>query len=138
MPKPGAAGGDFRRSLDGEPLERADALARRAGLVGDRLELRAMVDGERHQSWRLSWRARRRPMDVVERLVMAKRPMRRADLAGNGCSSAKVGYSAEQSRRETAKAPPALAKAQQVSIGSSRSQPRRKPDMKASPAPSTL
>ena len=53
-------------------------------------------------------------------------------------SSSQVGYSGEQSRRETAKAPQALAQVAAVSSGSPRSQPRRKPAMKASPAPSTL
>ena len=43
------AGGDARGGLDREALERVDALARRAGLVGHLLELRAVVDGERHQ-----------------------------------------------------------------------------------------
>ena len=53
-------------------------------------------------------------------------------------SSAQVGYSGEHSRRETANAPQAFAQVAAVASGSPFSQPRRKPDMKASPAPSTL
>src|SRR5579863_2901427 len=40
---------DFRRRFDREALEGADTLARRLRLVGDLLELRAMIDGEGHQ-----------------------------------------------------------------------------------------
>ena len=54
------------------------------------------------------------------------------------CSSVQVGISGEHSRRDTANAPQALAQVAQVSSASPVSQPRRKPDMKASPAPSTL
>ncbi len=47
-------------------------------------------------------------MDVVELAVLAQRPLRRA--VGEECeSSAQVGLSGEQSSRETAKAPQALA-----------------------------
>ncbi len=53
-------------------------------------------------------------------------------------SSAQVGYSVEQRRRDTANAPQALAQVAEVARSSPLSQPRRKPDMKASPAPSTL
>ena len=49
------------------------------GGVGDLLELRAMVDRERHDRGRLG-PARRRPVDVIERLVAAQRPMGRAVL----------------------------------------------------------
>ena len=44
---------DLRRGLDGEQLEGADALARRAGVVGDFFELGAMVDRQRHDRRRL-------------------------------------------------------------------------------------
>ena len=53
-------------------------------------------------------------------------------------SSGQVGYSGAQSSRDTAKAPQALAHVADVACGSPRSQPRRNPDMNASPAPSTL
>ena len=49
----------------------------RAGVVGDLLELGPMVDRERHDRGRLG-AARRRPVDVIERLVTAQRPMGRA------------------------------------------------------------
>ena len=67
------------------------------------------------------------------RSVRARLPCRR-----KYCSSVQVGLSGEHSRRDTANAPQALAYSQHVSSGASRSQPRRKPDMNASPAPSTL
>ena len=54
------------------------------------------------------------------------------------CSSGQVGYSGAHISRDTAKAPQALAQAEQVSSGSPVIQPRRNPAMKPSPAPSTL
>ena len=71
--------GDAHRRLHREALEGVDPLARRAGLVGDLLQLRAMVDREREERLRLR-PPRRRPMDVVQRLVMAERVMRAALL----------------------------------------------------------
>ena len=65
--------------LDGQALECPDAFARRAGVVGDLLELGAVIDGQRHQARRLL-APRRRPMDVVEVFVAAQRAMRRAAI----------------------------------------------------------
>ncbi len=48
-----AAVGDLRRRLDGEALEVGKLLARRAGIVGELLQLRAMIDGEREERLRL-------------------------------------------------------------------------------------
>src|SRR6516165_8690253 len=44
---------DLGGGLDREQLEVADALARLAGVVGDLLELRAVVDRQRHDRGRL-------------------------------------------------------------------------------------
>ena len=49
----GPAGRDLGGGLDREQLEVADALAGRAGVVGDLLELGAMVDRQRHDRGRL-------------------------------------------------------------------------------------
>jgi len=73
----GSARGDPGRRLDREQLESRYALAGRSGVVRDLLELRAMVDGERHDRRRLR-APRRRPMDVVQRLVLAQGAMGRA------------------------------------------------------------
>src|SRR5277367_6766057 len=73
----GSARRDLGGGLDREQFEVADALARRARGVGDLLELRTMVDRQRHDRGRLG-PARRRPVDVIERLVAAQRPVGRA------------------------------------------------------------
>ena len=75
----GPARRDLGGGLDREQFEGADALARRAGVVGDLLQLRAMIDRQRHDRGRLR-PAGRRPVDVIERLVAAQRPMGRAAL----------------------------------------------------------
>src|SRR4029079_19184360 len=64
--------GDACCGRERQRLEFADALTRRADPVGDRFELRPMVDGERYQFFRLR-PARCRPVDVVDRLVTAER-----------------------------------------------------------------
>ena len=137
MPKPGWPPRHAHRCLDRQHLElRPCRLARHAVPVGHRLELRAMVDRQRHQRVGLG-AARRRPVNVAERRILAQRSLRAAMLE-EVLSSAQVGYSGEHSRRDTAKAPHAFAQVAAVASGSPFSQPRRKPDMKASPAPSTL
>ena len=72
--------GDAGGRSDGEFLETADLLARRADAIGDRLELAAMVDGKRHQRVGLRT-ARLLPMDGVHRNVLARNARRR--LAGD-------------------------------------------------------
>ena len=131
------AGGDAGGRLDGELLEAADALARRADAIGDRLELAAVVDGERHQ--RVGLRpARLRPVDVVELAVAAQHARRRlAAEEGLQLRKGRIFRRAQQARDGDGAAGIGPG-AGQVSIGSPRSQPRRKPAMKASPAPSVL
>ena len=134
-PEAGASVGDATRGADRQHLERGNARYRRL-IRRQILQLNAMIDGERHQA-RIFATPRRRPMDVVQRGVLAQRPLAAAVIEEMP-SSGHVGYSGEQSSRDTAKAPQALAQVAEVARASPRSQPRRKPDMKASPAPSTL
>jgi hypothetical protein len=68
---------DYCGSFHRQFLEGADSFARRADLVGDRLELGAMIDGQRHQAWRLLG-ASRCPVNMIERRIVAERPVRRA------------------------------------------------------------
>ena len=100
--------GDPRRGRDGEALEGGDPLARRAGGVGHRLELGAMVDGERDQRVGL-----RRGASSPSGCGSAPRRGGARDAgcpsSRKVCSSGQVGYSGEQSRRDTAKAPQAFA-----------------------------
>ena len=77
MPKPGRPAATLGGGVDGEALEPADALARRVRFVGDLLELRAMIDRQRHQARRLR-APRRRPMNMVQRLVAPERALGRA------------------------------------------------------------
>jgi len=52
--------------------------------------------------------------------------------ARKNCNSSQVGLSGEQSSRDTAKAPQALAQVADTACGPPFSQPRRKPDLNAS------
>ena len=104
----GAAVRHLRRGLDGEHLEVGNALDRRADLLRHRLELHAVVDGERHERVGLSGRR------VVAQWMWLmssskRRALWRLPAFRKCCSSGKVGISGEQSRRETANAPLALA-----------------------------
>ena len=78
-----AAGGDLRRRLDRQQLESADALTIHARIVGDFFKLGAMVDRKRHDRRRLR-PARRRPVNVVQRRIVAECPVRRAVLEESG------------------------------------------------------
>ena len=86
----------------------------------------------------ISRSAGRRPVHVVQRGVLAQRALAAAVIEEIP-SSGQVGYSGEHSeprhREGAAGVGPVGAG---VASCSPRSQPRRKPDMKASPAPSTL
>ena len=77
--------GDYRvlsagvGAIDGQPLEGNDPVMGNAQFVGDADELRTMVDGKRHQQRDLTVPCRR-PVDMVDRLVLAQRPMFAARL----------------------------------------------------------
>ena len=121
-------------ACDGQPLEGVEALARRAGVVGHLLQLHAVVDGEGQELLGLL-APRRRPVHVVDRLVLAQRPVRAAVLRGNTAAPPRSGFPASR-----AGATPRRRRRHWPRWRSSHgprpcSQPRRKPDMKRRPRP---